>query len=85
MWVELHGGSYVAHLSGQGSQDIISYHSVLTLLSPWSVTMPPGSNIQDFSKTPQNVLKLDINKDGEKEMSKTSKYGDLVSQYRGPS
>ena len=42
--------------------------------------MPPGSNIQEFTKPQKNVLKLDLKKDGEMEKSQASKFGDLVSQ-----
>ena len=39
--------------------------------------MPPGSNIQEFTKPQKNVLKLDLKKE---EKPKASKFGDLVSQ-----
>ena len=42
--------------------------------------MPPGSNIQEFTKPQKNVLKLDLKREREKEKSKASKFGDLVSQ-----
>lgn len=38
--------------------------------------MPPGSNIQEFTKPQKNVLKLDL----KKEQEKASKFGDLVSK-----
>ena len=48
------------------------YHSL-------NMPMPPGSNIQEFSKPGKNVLKLDLKKEQEKEKAKASKFGDLVS------
>ena len=44
-----------------------------------NMPMPPGSNIQEFSKPEKNVLKLNLKKEQEKEKAKASKFGDLVS------
>ena len=43
--------------------------------------MPPGSFTQDVTTLSKSVLKLDIEKDQEREKGRKSKFGELVSCF----